>query len=78
MTRAEALEKFPLVNLDRLQVEMHVMDLYLDRPAWLEALRPRMTPQEREVHFAQYRARNEMLRASVRKFAEKLENSGKR
>jgi hypothetical protein len=77
-TRAEVLEKFPLLNIDRLRVEMHVMDLYLDRPAWLEALRPGMTPPEREVHFAQYRARNEILRATIRKFAEKLENSGKR
>jgi hypothetical protein len=71
----EVLEKFPLVNVDRLQVETYVMDLYLDRLDWLERLRPSMTPAEREVHFGQYRARNEILKVSIGKF---LHATGKR
>lgn len=64
----EVSEMFPLMNAWRLQVETYVMDLFLSRADWLARLRPNMTAAQREVHFGQYRARNEMLKASAQKF----------
>ncbi|HSA60420.1 MAG TPA: pyridoxal-phosphate dependent enzyme [bacterium] len=71
---SEILKEFPLLTLHRLQVETHVMDVYLNRPDWIERLRPDMTPAEREGHFGRYRVRNEGIKESIKKFIERLEN----
>jgi len=68
----EALKHFPLVNVHRLQVETHVMDLFLSRPDWLERLRPSMTEAQRALHFEQFKLRNEMLRAALGKFFSRI------
>lgn len=69
----EVLEQFPVMSAQRLQVETYVMDLFVSRPDWLERLRPEMTPDQREVHFGQYKGRNAMLKHSISKFLQSLE-----
>lgn len=73
-SKSHILKEFRLVNLHRLQVETHVMDAYLDRPEWLERLRPGMTQAQRDDHFGRYRDRNEGIKDSIREFIERLEN----
>ena len=75
MTVAEILKDFRLENVYRLQVETHVMDIYLSRQDWLERLRPDLEPNVRDTHFAHFQGRNDRLKASIAKFLFAKENA---
>lgn len=53
------------ILLDRLEVEAHIIELYLSRPAWLERLMPDLSSEGMGPDRVRLLQRNEELKASI-------------